>query len=708
MKDKVKNFLKKGNYNKIKLSMAVVVSIIISILLITIVSDSFIWDIIPIFSVIILFVLLHFIFNLDKMYEWIYKKRFLIALVIFIYCVVMEYSGSSIGMYNVVIQPESTQEYFEPILGTYRSIRSDEWSVSTPIFASQSNDEDSKFSYYNDNLRGTMTDMFSIINSPVRNILTLGKLFNIGFLLFGLEKGLAFAWYGKVISLMLISFEFCMLITDKKKLYSLFGMILITFSAGVQWWNSTEFMIWGMLAILLIDKFMITKSYKSKILYSIGIFICGICYIFIFYPAWQIPYGLVYLACIVWLWLKNKYKINWKDFLIILFVILAIGGFCLYYFKMSNESLNITMNTDYPGERFEIGGGGTKTLFSYVYSFLFPYKSCSNPCEMSGMTSYFPIPLIISLIYIIRNKNRKQHMKFYIPMFIITIILAIFTIFPTNRIFAKMTLLYMSPASRVAIPLGLLQIMLLLYTMGHINEDDKILGDKISKIVAFILSVIIFSISLRTMEGFSLGSLESYICGLILLIVIYLMLTINKEKSKKYLIGILIIVSLITGATVNPIQKGASVLNEKPVAKKIQEIVKQDKEEKLWITDSTEFYITNYVLANGAKVINSTNVYPNEELYYTVLGEDAKNEEIKKIYNRYSHIVIELIDSNEESRVELLYPDCVKLYLNVKMLEKLNIGYILTTRNLEELDTKNIKFNELYNEQEMIIYEVII
>lgn len=701
----MREIIKKGNYTKIKIGIAIIVSILVAILVSHKLPNAFVWDQIPIISTVVFFVLLHLILDLTKMYEWIYKKRFILAILLLAYVTIMGYSGSSISMYNSSIQPEETQEYFTPILGIPRGIRSDEWAVNAPIFASQAKDKDNAFAYYNDNLRGIKTDMFSIINSPVKSILTLAKPFNIGYLLVGFERGLAFMWYGKIIALMLISFEFCMLLTDKKKLISLLGMILITFSAAVQWWNTTELMIWGMLAILCIHHFMLAERLKIKLLCAFGIFFSGICYIFIFYPAWQIPYGFIYLACIIWLWIKNKYKIKLKDIGMILLVIVAIGAMLLTYFSLSKESLHITMNTSYPGERFEIGGNGKATLFSYVFSILFPYHRMENPCELSGMTSYYPIPLIISLLYLIKSKDRKSHLAFYLPIIAVTILLSIFVLIPTNRLFAKITFLYMSVGSRAAIPLGLLQIMLLIYTMGRIKEKETLLGSTASALVAIVLSIVLFSISLRSIFGITIGSLDNYICGLLLFIVCYLMLTINKQKNQKYLIAILIFISLITGATVNPIQKNTSVLFEKPVAKKVQEIVKEDPENNLWITDNSPFYVSNYILANGAKVINSTNTYPNEVLYQEILGEEKANEEkVKDIYNRYSHMVMEIV--KEESSVELIQSDYVKVKINVDDLKNLNITYILSNRELEEFNTEEVKFKPIYNEQGMLIYKV--
>ncbi len=215
-----------------------------------------------------------------------------------------------------------------------------------PIFLSQSAEEnENKYAYYNDLLRGTSTDMFSAISPAVADILVLGKPFTIGYMLFGSERGLTFDWYGKLVALMLISFEFCMLITNKNKFVSACGMLLITFSAATQWWNSTGILIWGMLALVLIDKFMLSEKYKTKILCACGILISGISYVFTMYPAWQIPYGYIYLAVLIWIIWKNRkvYKVNWKDVLIIISVILIAAGIrckILYDVKKCTECCN--------------------------------------------------------------------------------------------------------------------------------------------------------------------------------------------------------------------------------------------------------------------------------------------------------------------------------------------------------------------------------
>ena len=303
--DKIKQFITKGNYTKLKLIVAVIISFIISTIY-TKAQPVFIIDRIFLVAGLVMFILLHFIIKLNDMYNWIYKSRFYIAGIAFAIAVIFEYSGSSIGIYDVILQGETTNTYFEPVLGKYRNIRSDEWVVNTPIFISQAIDQQNKFAYNNNNLRGTSTDMVSVVAPAVLDILTIARPFNIGFILLGPSRGLAVLWAGKWISLMLVAFEFGMLITDKKKLISLCGMLLIVFSAATQWWNMTDVLLWGMLALILVDKYLKSEKLKTRIICAIGILISAVSYVFIMYPAWQVPFIFIYIAIFIHLCIKNR------------------------------------------------------------------------------------------------------------------------------------------------------------------------------------------------------------------------------------------------------------------------------------------------------------------------------------------------------------------------------------------------------------------
>ena len=712
MTEKIKKFIKKGNYTKTKIVLLILISIIGAFILTSIARRGFIWDRIPILTVILFFAGSHFIFNIKELYNNIYKYRFYIAGIVLIYAVLMGYSGSSIGTYNDIIQPNNREIYYSPIFGDSRTIRTDEWAVNAPSFVSQCVDPNgNNYSYYHDSLRGTKTEMFSQLNQPILDILSIGKPFTLGALILGASRGYSFLWAASIIALLLVSFEFCMVISKNNKLASLLGMLLISFSASTQWWQCYNIFTWGMLAIVLFDKFMLTKKFSTKILCSIGIFISGISYIFYFYPTWQVPYGYIYLAVLIWVVIKNwkEYKINEKDILLIIAIILAIGAILGIYFVKSADALKLITGTDYPGKRFETGGKEIKTIFSYVYSIIFPYKidTIGNPCELSSMISFYPIPMLIALIYLVRNIKTKKHFSFLIPMLIISIVYSIFMVFGVNEMFAKITLLYMTPAGRLAVPLGFSQILLIVYMLGNFTKEDIILKNEIIKKAGTVLaSISIMYIALKTdMNILQNHPMYIYICGLILVYGIYQIVNINEEKNKKRLIMLLIPVAILTGATVHPIQKGISVLTDKPVAKKTQEIVSQDKENNLWICDSTNFMTNNYLLASGAKIINSTNLYTNFDLYKTVLGEEeSQKPEVRYVYNRYSHINMEITEDKND--IELVQQDSIKISLTSEKIRELGVKYILTTRDLDQFDTEDVKYQKIYDEDGMIIYHV--
>ena len=117
--EKMKNIFRKENYQIQKLIISTIISVLIGIS-ITMIISPFIWDRIIIIGGAVFFVLLHFIIPLNKMYGFIYDKRYWIALVFMVYVMVFGYSGSSIGEYAEFIQEEAYENYQEPVL---RSIK---------------------------------------------------------------------------------------------------------------------------------------------------------------------------------------------------------------------------------------------------------------------------------------------------------------------------------------------------------------------------------------------------------------------------------------------------------------------------------------------------------------------------------------------------------------------------------------------------------
>lgn len=218
--------------------------------------------------------------KIPKITDTIFKYRYFLALLLFVLAIILKLSGSSVGVWiNSMWGKNSTDMY--TVLGTPRSIRSDEYAVNLPLMISQFRNG---FPYFNEALRGTATDMFMVYGQPVWDIAVLFRPFHWGYLIFGAERGLSFFWFGRLIALFMISFEFGRLITEDKRGLSFALAVLITGSPVVQWWFAVnylvELLVFGMLAILLINIYLKKEEFKIRILSIAGISLCigGYCF----------------------------------------------------------------------------------------------------------------------------------------------------------------------------------------------------------------------------------------------------------------------------------------------------------------------------------------------------------------------------------------------------------------------------------------------
>jgi len=636
----------------------------------------------------------------EKVGNFLYKYRYIIALVIFILCIIFEISGSSIGMWRYCIGSDLPTS--GDILGTARAIRGDEWVVNTPFGISQEENSPENYQYISNTIRGDETDVFIVYGQPVKDISMIFRPFQLGYLLFGSAKGLSFFWCGRVIALFLVAFELGMLITKQRKDISLIGAILITLAPAVQWWFAVngfvEMIVFGGLAILLLQKYMTTDNYWKRLLYLIVIGICGGGYILVFYPAWQLPMAYIFLGLAIWVIIENRKqcKIKLKDIITIILVVAVILAMLINIYMKSKDTISLVMNTAYPGARCETGGGYWGKYFNYPSNLFFTLDDQdlgTNVCEAALFFDLFPVGFILA--FIVLFKEKKKDILLIISL-IISALFAIWCVIGLPEILAKITFLYLSPAKRTFVAVGFLNVLVLIRAMALI---EKPMNKKIAIIISAVLMGIVTGICVHNFPDYY-GVLKVLITMCALVVLYFLTFTYNSEKIKKLLIPVLVVVIMFTSFLINPIRKGLDVVTEQPVGKQVKKI--QDENPGLWIVEGAGYPMFNFPIMYGAPTINSTNVYPNLERWYKL----DKEKQYEEIYNRYAHIVIELVE-NEEAKFELLVQDSFKLYLPVKDLETLEVKYIFTVNDLEKFENENIEFEELYEEYGVRIYEVI-
>lgn len=645
---------------------------------------------------ILIFISTFFIFDRKKELDFLYKKRYIIGLILFLILVLFEYHGSSISIYNQVVQANHNIESSNPIIGTSRGIRGDEWAVSTPTMLSQiSNNFNEESSILN--ARKSKVSLYpKIVSKSISIIATPNQ---IGFLFLPKEQAFSFCYFFGYFLLFFSSFEFLMLVTKKNKLYSLFGTVLITFSPFVQWFDAWNIIGFGELAIVLLDKYLKENKLLKRILIAMLIGLVGCCYIMALYPAWQVPFGYLFLIMCIWVCMENKEDFSIKKLLLLIAIILiCIAIVIVPVFLNSYDIFKLISNTSYPGKRFITGGNAWERLFYYFSSIFCFYREPLNASEMSQFISLYPIPIIMGLYYWIDNKKKYKKDFLLSGLLFLSIVLTIWNFIELPAWLVRITMLSMSTTERCSVTASFVCLLLLLYCLTNYSKDSlKEVVKYQNMIIAFIISL--FGVYVVKNQFAEYMGLKFIIFDIIFYTVIMTLVLMNCKKTNKIAMIILCTFTLISGILVHPLNRGLSAIFDKPVAKKVQKIEKKDPEAD-WITVTDKYFLSNYLVASGADTINSTNYYPNFKLWKKI---GLKKE--KEKYNRYAHILIEL--TKEKSSVKVNYSDQLGLKLNNNDVCTLNVKYILSTYDdLEDYDDISVEFSKIYNDDGLYIYKV--
>lgn len=634
-------------------------------------------------------------FYKERTIAFLYKYRFLIAGLIFVFSVCIQLHGSSLGIWETFLYGD----IHDTLIGLARAIRSDEWAVTTPQVLSQYFNG-SGFEYYSDLLRGITTEVFLVCGLPVMDIAIIFRPFMIGYLFLPAGFGLSFYWCGRTICLLLCSFEFGMVITNKNKRLSFVYSLLMLFAPIVQWWFSAaglvEMLISGQLIIVLSYYFFSRKSAQWKRGISIIVFFwCAFVYLFTVYPAWQVPLGYIFLFLFIWVLYENRYTISFSkiDVLICFCSVLILGAIAIHIFQNSYDTFTAIMNTVYPGERMENGGGELSRILYYPMTLFLPLVQenlPANACELSVFIDFFPMGLILAAIL------AKEKKKDYLVRILIILVL-FFCLrlgFKWPDFLSKVTLLSMSPGFRTHLAFSYVNLLLLI--RGLSQYDKMIFSKKYAIISGILLSIIIITIT-RQMFWSYLTISRSMILIVVFGLVFSSMLLWPFKKGKQLFTIMMVFVTFLSGMFVNPLDSGVDKVLSLPIVQEIQEI---NEDSGKWIVESA-FPIPNIALMGGASTINSTNNFPALEQWKKI---DPQNKFVD-IYNRYCHINIVLQNDNE-TQFSLLGTDSIKIDLNTEDLKKMDIKYILTSRDLEQFSDNNISFFERYNEDGYRIYEI--
>lgn len=565
------------------------------------------------------------------------------------------------------------------IYGTPKTIRSDEWLGGATNFLSQYHNN---LAHQNESYGPGNVETYIGVT---RHWTVLFKPAFLGLYFLDVEGGYSFYFVFKLITLLIAGVLFFKLFTKNNFWLSLLGTLALVFSSAVQWWFTVglpEMIFAYLLVIISLIYLLYSRDIKSLLIATLLLCYSGTSFVLNIYPPYQVPLGYFFLCTVLGFILQTKNydilnKLKKEKITGIIIVVVFIALMVLLFYLATKDFFDAMANTKYPGARInEVGGNGyTPALFSDFFSLYFTDinmpKTWPNICEASSSIMLFPFLILMYIWYYIRTKKHDFIILFQSLFFIMQTIW-ILVGFPL--IIAKISLMSMSPEYRADTMMAVCNILFIVIFIGRKIEKSS------PKTIENIVAIAILFIFVYWATNYTAGTAGDFfskkqITNTTLLIGLIVSLILLSNKNKYIGIGAMTIMlyMLWPNLKINPTVKGMAPLTNSPMAKAIQQIVKQDPEAR-W-AGMGSIHLPNFLKANGAKVINGLSIAPDIKKF-RLLDPSGIND---STYNRNGHFLMySAITPNDTITFKLVQSDLFYTQLDpcTEKLKSLNVKYV--------------------------------
>ena len=543
-------------------------------------------------------------------------------------------SGTSIGIYEKLA---SSKSYHDPnlLFGSPRALRSDEYSVNTPLIVSQSRNG---FKVSN-NLVGRGQDLSVVVDVPYLEWSAIFKPQNWPFFILPLEQAFAFKWWLLGACLVASCYGLLATLLPNRRLFSFFVSVSLLFTPFVQWWYQTITiapLIYSFAVLTLLIKLTSATTTKMRLVLAGCLAYSLTSFALVLYPPFQIPCLLGVLTFFAGYWLQTNKPVRAK--LLALRLPLVAGGVAValvgIFILTRLPAITAITHTIYPGQRVVSNGG-----FGLSHFFAGPFLGGlqadglaahydQNQSEASTFIMLWPVLLLASgHVVLSRIQERKQ-----LPYALIAVNLLLLTF--TARLFLPLPLLLTKPLlinsvphNRLLIGIGLLGILQLAMLVRERPKTWPLWLVALSVILTLVLFTLA-GLKVRTHFPGFIPHLRYMVAPILALgIAVWGMLSKRPAIGAAVLLGL----SVITTNQVNPLYRGLGPLTSDKAATTLRALpAAQDHSE--WIFVDAGSYI-NYLIAEGIPAFSATYSYPQLALWERY----DPTMKYEPLYNRYAN-----------------------------------------------------------------------
>lgn len=535
-----------------------------------------------------------------------------------------------------------------PLMAAPRNIRVDEWSHATPwVFAQFSHRP--RFPVINENI-GDGANMLLSPWAPVLHPALIARPVTWGYLLFGAQAGLAWAWWFQPLACFLALVYLFQLLLPGRNFLALFGATWYCSSAYVVCWSLWPAYLTAFGAFCVVCAYHLMTSNNRHLLLGsgLGLGIAFSGFVLQLYPPWQVPLAHAFLFIFVGLLIRYRpYRGITQSLshrLLGLAIAVLVAGVALgSYFVESADAIRAIADTVYPGQRRLVGGDcSANRLFASFYNYLTIYKAPlnSNESESAGFFLFFPA-VVLALLASARARRRLG------PVGWLLLPLACFFVYfcmaPVPEWLAAVTLMSRVQGYRSQIALGLVSIILCVQLMDAMHQQrwwqERALSTAAVVFVGcfglFVTLGWLFQTETRffpsgviwpPVQVVAVSAIASALCALMALGLQTLAATLTLTCV------------MITSVYFNPLSIGFTPLERTEVAQAITKVLKSDPKPdgkpSLWLTFGPAIYPTPGMVAQmfGARSIGGVHQHPQLAMWNKL---DPERQHTAK-FNRYA------------------------------------------------------------------------
>ncbi|MFZ4516255.1 MAG: DUF7657 domain-containing protein [Acidimicrobiia bacterium] len=584
-------------------------------------------------------------------------------------------SGVSVGVYAT-----SEVRRSAVLAGSPNSVRSDEYAVRTPLILGQM-------------ARGFpdavpvgvgSNDVAVLYYVPTRDWSMAFKPQLLGYLVLAPPQANAFDWWGGLAILLVGTYAF-VLVALRSMRWAIAGALLLGASPFVNWWHvptvgaSIGFTAGGFAALLIAIRE--PRMGPRKYLFAALAAYCFVGATFVAYPPFQISATLCFGGAALAIgvhWYAQR-KLSWATVVVPLGIV-AVGATIavVLFAAQHHEALTAVAATVYPGARRSAGGDGlthqilANAWFSPLLArnggalfFRFRPRGADPSMPMIGL---FLIP-VLALIWTRISRPGTRIRLLLVALLGVQALFLVYIYVGLPGIVARFTLLNRVPTGRSIAGVGLAALLLYITAGMAIAGSDLSRRRRINAGIGLSAVTIGYIVTV----GSELRAVHAPVSRLAILLAASAALLVCATYFWRPFVSalVLILVSVVLVAPVNPLYRGVTPLRNAALDAQVSALVDADPNLG-WATDDSS--LAAFLTANGYRNQSTTDFYPDRSAW-ELLDPTRTHEEV---WNRYAHVVWKFDANAQDVRIALTYIDSMAVTINPcnPVLDRIGIRFL--------------------------------